>query len=55
MTRRKKGAKIGRPSKWDDAVIEWVRVVYWGRHATQSELARFLNVSQSTVHRMISN
>ncbi len=46
--------RTGRPTKLDYRVHQWVMAVYFGRFATQCELAAFLGVSQSTVHRVVS-
>jgi len=43
----------GRP-RIDRRVREFVRFMYAHRLAKQKQLARFLGVSQSTVHRMIT-
>jgi predicted DNA-binding transcriptional regulator AlpA len=45
--------KTGRPPI-DPRMRQWVRKMYDMRLATQTELAKFLGYSQSTVHRMIS-
>jgi hypothetical protein len=46
--------RTGRPTTLDYRVHQWVVAVYFGRFATQVELAAFLKVSQSTVHRIVS-
>jgi predicted transcriptional regulator len=46
-------AKIGRP-RIDPRIRAWIATVYFGRHANQVEIARFLGVSQSTVARIVS-
>jgi len=33
----------------------WIITVYFGRFATQVQLARFFKVSQSTIHRIVSS
>lgn len=45
---------IGRPAKLCPRLRAWVLEVYFGRHATQCEIAAFLGVSQPTIHRIIS-
>ena len=46
--------RTGRPPKLAPKIRQWIIAVYFGRHGTQVELARFLGVSQSTVHRIVS-
>ena len=46
--------RTGRPRKLPPPLFRWVVSVYFGRHATQCEIARFLGMSQSTVCRIVS-
>jgi len=47
--------RIGRPPKLAPEIIDWIRRVYFGGFAKQTEIAKFIGVSQSTIHRIISN
>jgi len=38
----------------DTRIRQFVRSVYYARLATQKQLAKFLGISQATIHRMIS-
>jgi DNA-binding transcriptional regulator LsrR (DeoR family) len=53
MPRRRTGRPRG-PPRIDQRVRAWVQTVWFGRHATQTEIARFLRISQSSVARMVS-
>ena len=50
---RRTGRPLG-PPPLDSRLRAFVRHVYYQRLATQLELAKFLSISQSTVHRIIS-
>jgi DNA-directed RNA polymerase specialized sigma subunit len=45
--------KRGRP-RIDRRIRQFVASLYFGRYATQVEIARFIGVSQSTVARIVA-